>query len=662
MLAGRLAKEQGADEALLVTPHGRVLEGPTWTFFWVAAAACTRRRCPTGSSTRSRARRLLEECDVTEAPCTLDDVRAAEEAFIASSVREVMPIAAVDDIALPRAPGPVTEAAHAAFRQRVERELAAQALPRERLDAAAPPPVSPVQVPEQVPGGADRRRVRCRGPRSSMATDTPMTGATTARVLTVIGNRPQFIKAAAVSGPLRDVADEVLVHTGQHYDDDALAGLLRRARAAAARAPARPRRRQQHRARRRACSPRSSRCCARERPDARARLRRHELDARGRARRAPRPGSRSRTSRPACARTTARCPRSSTACLTDHASDLLLCSSEAPAEILRGEAVSGEIEVVGDVMVDVARLLGPARRGAHRGARALRRRSRARTCSRPRTGPATSTTRRGWSGSSRCSRPCRAPVVLPLHPRTARAAGRRGPARRGSSGGGVVLAPPLGYLDFTALLQHARAVLTDSGGVQKEAYLAGVPCVTLRVDDGVDRDRRRGLERAGRPRRRRGAGRARAAPAGRAPAALRRRARRASASSRALARRMARVTRRSRSASRGSATGARTSRATSRAHRRAASCLAVRRRRRRAGARRRGAARGARRTRVARRPAGRPGARRGRARHAGADPRRRSPSACCGAGKHCFVEKPLAQIGRRRRARRRGGRGERAGC
>jgi UDP-N-acetylglucosamine 2-epimerase (non-hydrolysing)/UDP-GlcNAc3NAcA epimerase len=67
------------------------------------------------------------------------------------------------------------------------------------------------------------------------------------------------------------------------------------------------------------------------------------------------------------------------------------------------------------------------------------------------------------------------PVVLPLHPRTA---ARLEAARL--SFRHAILAPPLGYLDFTALLHHACAVLTDSGGVQKEAYLAGVPCVTLR--------------------------------------------------------------------------------------------------------------------------------------------------------------------------------------
>jgi branched-chain amino acid aminotransferase len=125
MLAGRLAKEQGFDEGLFVTPHGRVLEGPTWTFFWVAGGAlCTPPLEDYILASITRAR-LLEECEVTERACTLDDVRAAEEAFIASTVREVMPIAAVDEIELPSAPGPVTRDAHARFQQRVERELAA---------------------------------------------------------------------------------------------------------------------------------------------------------------------------------------------------------------------------------------------------------------------------------------------------------------------------------------------------------------------------------------------------------------------------------------------------------------------------------------------------------------------------------------------------------
>jgi branched-chain amino acid aminotransferase len=127
MLAGRLAKERGFDEGLLVTPHGRVLEGPTWTFFWVhEGALCTPPLEDHILASITRAR-LLEECEVTERPCTLDDLRAAEEAFIASTVREVMPIAVVDDIELPAAPGPVTLDAHARFQRRVERELAAAA-------------------------------------------------------------------------------------------------------------------------------------------------------------------------------------------------------------------------------------------------------------------------------------------------------------------------------------------------------------------------------------------------------------------------------------------------------------------------------------------------------------------------------------------------------
>jgi branched-chain amino acid aminotransferase len=126
MLAGRLAKEQGCDEALFVTPHGRVLEGPTWTFFWVRDGRLHTPPLTDGILDSITRGRLLEELDVAEAPCTLDDVRAAEEAFIASSVREVMPISTVDAIALPHSPGPVTSAAHAAFNRRVARELAAQ--------------------------------------------------------------------------------------------------------------------------------------------------------------------------------------------------------------------------------------------------------------------------------------------------------------------------------------------------------------------------------------------------------------------------------------------------------------------------------------------------------------------------------------------------------
>jgi branched-chain amino acid aminotransferase len=128
MLAGRLARERGFDEALLVTPHGRVLEGPTWSFFWVTGGQlCTPPLEDRILASITRAY-VLEECDALERPCTMDDVRAADEAFIASTVREVMPIAAVDDIELPATPGPVTLAAAERLGQRIQRELAASAV------------------------------------------------------------------------------------------------------------------------------------------------------------------------------------------------------------------------------------------------------------------------------------------------------------------------------------------------------------------------------------------------------------------------------------------------------------------------------------------------------------------------------------------------------
>jgi UDP-N-acetylglucosamine 2-epimerase (non-hydrolysing)/UDP-GlcNAc3NAcA epimerase len=160
--------------------------------------------------------------------------------------------------------------------------------------------------------------------------------------------------------------------------------------------------------------------------------------------------------------------------LTDHAASLLLCSSVAPAEILRGESVVGEVVVVGDVMVDVFELIAPRVRartevleahGLAPGGYVLATAHRAGNVDDPARLTRLVEVLRGVPG----------PVLLPLHPRT-----RARLAAAGLGLDGVVVTPPLGYLEFTTLLLHSRAVLTDSGGVQKEAYLAGVPCVTLR--------------------------------------------------------------------------------------------------------------------------------------------------------------------------------------
>ena len=294
------------------------------------------------------------------------------------------------------------------------------------------------------------------------------------RIVTVVGNRPQFVKAAAVSRLLRERMDELIVHTGQHYDDE-----LSRVFFEELDVPA---------------------------PD-------RELDAGGgtntaqtaRILAALEPvleelepslvlvyGDTNSTLAGALAASQAgiavghveagmrsfdrSMPEELNRVLTDHTSDLLLCSTETAMRNLEREGVRGEAELVGDVMADVSlafrdiaeersTILGDL--GLEEGSYLVVTAHRAGNVDRPERLEALVSLLEALP----------APVVLPLHPRTRERLQAAGLMERL---GGVKVVPPLGYLDFLKLARHARAVLTDSGGVQKETYLLGVPCVTLR--------------------------------------------------------------------------------------------------------------------------------------------------------------------------------------
>ena len=294
------------------------------------------------------------------------------------------------------------------------------------------------------------------------------------RIVTVVGNRPQFVKAAAVSRLLRERADELIVHTGQHYDDD-----LSRVFFDELGVPA---------------------------PD-------RELDAGGgtntaqtaRILAALEPvlqelgpslvlvyGDTNSTLAGALAASQAGIPTGHVEAgmrsfdrsmpeelnrvLTDHASELLLCSTETAMRNLEREGVSGESHLVGDVMADVSiafrdiaeersRILDEL--GLDEGSYLVVTAHRAGNVDRPERLEALVALLEALPG----------PVVLPMHPRTRERLEAAGLMDRLD---GIKVVRPLGYLDFMKLARHARAVLTDSGGVQKEAYLLGVPCVTLR--------------------------------------------------------------------------------------------------------------------------------------------------------------------------------------
>ncbi|MDX6440376.1 MAG: UDP-GlcNAc3NAcA epimerase [Gaiellaceae bacterium] len=282
------------------------------------------------------------------------------------------------------------------------------------------------------------------------------------RVLSVVGNRPQFIKSGPLSVALRDAGiDEVVLHTGQHWDPAMSAvffeelGLpepayrldLRTADPAAMEPPIRA-------------------AIEREQPewvlvygdtnstlagaDAAGDVPVAHVEAGLRSFDLSMPEERNRIE-------------------VDKLSALLLCPDERSAEQLASEAVSGRREVVGDVMADATRLFLPIAR--ERSAVAHDEPYAALTLHR-----AANTEPEQLRGLVKAVNESSWTYVFPVHPRT----------RHVLDANGIELGPniralePLGYLEMLALVAGASRVVTDSGGLQKEAYWLRIPCVTLR--------------------------------------------------------------------------------------------------------------------------------------------------------------------------------------
>jgi branched-chain amino acid aminotransferase len=124
MQATRLAKEQGADEAVLVLPDGTVLEPPTSAIFWVSPQGGLRTPALDVGVLESITRdRLVKALDVEEGAWPVADLRSAGEAFLASTTREIQAVSAIDGEPLAEAPGPRTREAQEAFAATLRDEL-----------------------------------------------------------------------------------------------------------------------------------------------------------------------------------------------------------------------------------------------------------------------------------------------------------------------------------------------------------------------------------------------------------------------------------------------------------------------------------------------------------------------------------------------------------
>jgi UDP-N-acetylglucosamine 2-epimerase len=296
------------------------------------------------------------------------------------------------------------------------------------------------------------------------------------KIVTIVGARPQFIKAAAVSRVLRERHREILVHTGQHYDYE-MSGIFFDGLEMPAPDVNLGVGSGSHGAQTGAMLKAIEDVLLAERPDWLLIYGDTNSTMAGAI-------AASKLSVP-IAHVEAglrsfnrRMPEEINRVVADHLSDLLLCPSDTAIENLAAEGISKNVHQVGDVMLDVLNwtrqriaarppeVLG--RLGVTPGRYILATVHRSENTDDPER----------LSGILAAFNSLKEPVVFPVHPRARKMMERAG-CRTASH---IQLIDPVGYVEMVALAGSARLVLTDSGGLQKEAYWLQVPCVTLREE------------------------------------------------------------------------------------------------------------------------------------------------------------------------------------
>ena len=298
------------------------------------------------------------------------------------------------------------------------------------------------------------------------------------RIVTIVGARPQFIKAAPLSVALRRRHEEFLVHTGQHYDDNMSDVFFRELNIPS------PDRHLgvgsgSHAAQTAAMLVQIEQVLEEVKPEAviiygdtnstvagaLAAAKLHMPVAHVEA------GLRSFDRR---------MPEEINRIVADHISTWLFVPSQVSQRQLAAEGITSGVYDVGDIMADSVRLFAPlaGQRSDVLGRLGVKPRQYfAATVHRA----ANTDDAARLAGILEGLRRAPLPVVLPLHPRTRAAIRRHGlQSVADRDDGHLLVVEPLGYLDMLQLQQNAAAVLTDSGGMQKEAYYLAVPCITLR--------------------------------------------------------------------------------------------------------------------------------------------------------------------------------------